>query len=73
MNITEIPEDVKFPDVEVTLSGADGNAFVLLGLCKKAIQQEHGSDAAKRWLDRAQESESYDDLLRFMMSTLDVS
>lgn len=72
MAIREISDDVKFPDVTVKLIGGDGNAFAILGSCKKAIQRAHGSEAASRWFDAAQRSESYDQLLSFCMETVEV-
>lgn len=72
MATREITDDVKFEDVTVRLSGEDGNAFSILGRCQGAIKRAHGSEAAKRWVDAAQQSESYDELLQFCMATLDV-
>ncbi len=31
--------DIKFPHVQVPLIGADGNAFNIIGLCKRAAQR----------------------------------
>ena len=31
--------EIKFPHVQVRLVGADGNAFNILGLCKRAARQ----------------------------------
>lgn len=72
MRVTDIPEDVKFKNVTVQLIGVDGNAFVLMGQCQNAIRRVHGREAASRWLDQAKKSESYDDMLQFMLATLDV-
>ena len=38
----------KFPDVEVELTGHDGNAFFILGKVKQALRQ---ADASKEQLD----------------------
>lgn len=37
--------DVKYPDIEVQLTGRDGNAFAILGAVQKALRKE-GIDAA---------------------------
>ena len=31
--------EIKYPEITVELSGQDGNAFMILGLCKRAMQR----------------------------------
>lgn len=51
VNSTDV---VKFPDIRVRLTGKDGNAFNVLGLCKRAAQKGGLSDAnVKAFLDEA--------------------
>lgn len=57
---------------EIDLSGPDGNAFMILGLCKKASRVS-GWDS-NRWnefFDEATNGE-YDDLLRTVKDNFDV-
>lgn len=65
--------DVTYPDITVELSGQDGNAFAIIGRVSKAITKEEGKDAARRFSEQAMLSESYDDLLQFCMSTVNVT
>ncbi len=45
---------VKYPDIRVRLVGADGNAFNILGLCKRAAQKSGLAEAEiKAFLDEA--------------------
>lgn len=63
---------VKFPEVEVQLSGSDGNAFAIIGAVSKVLRSEVSPEAAKEFSAEAMESESYDDLLQLVMSTVEV-
>ena len=65
--------DVTYPDITVELSGQDGNAFAIIGRVSKAITREEGKDAARRCSEQAMLSVSYDDLLQFCMSTVNVT
>ena len=54
----------KFPDIEVELTGHDGNAFFILGKVKQALRQ---ADASKEQLDEFHTdaiSGDYDHLLQ---------
>lgn len=45
---------VKYPDIRVRLVGVDGNAFNILGLCKRAAQKSGLAEAeVKAFLDEA--------------------
>ncbi len=41
---------VKFPDVEVELSGSDGNAFAVLGKVQKALKRAGHGDAVAEFM-----------------------
>lgn len=62
-----------FKDVQVQLSGQDGNVFSILGRCSNAIKAKHGAEAAREWQSAAMGSGDYNDVLNFCMDTLDVS
>ena len=55
--------EVKFPDVEVQLTGVDGNAFAILGAVQRSLKKS-GVDAevSNEFLDEAT-SGDYDHLL----------
>lgn len=65
--------DVKYPNIEVELTGSDGNAFAILGAVQKAMRR-HGVDAAevKAFNDEAT-SGDYDHLLQTAMRWVNVS
>lgn len=60
-------------DVTVQLTGEDGNAFTIIGTCAQAIRRDAGDVAATTWVERATRCTSYDSLLAFCVSTLDVT
>lgn len=63
----------KYPDISVQLVGTDGNAFALIGKVKKALQKGGvPADDVSTFVDAAFASQSYDALLGFLMSTVDV-
>jgi hypothetical protein len=64
---------VKYPHVHVKLTGTDGNAFALIGRVSKALRQEVNHQAAAEFTADAMNSGSYDQLLVFIQSTVDVS
>ncbi len=59
--------EVKVPDVEVQLTGVDGNAFAILGAVQRSLKKA-GVDAevSKEFLDEAA-SGDYDHLLATVM------
>ena len=59
-------KEIRFPDVEVQLTGQDGNAFMILGSVSKALRRAGHGDAAKEFLDEAK-SGDYDHLLQTAM------
>lgn len=63
----------KFPNIEVQLTGEDGNAFMIMGLVQKALRRAGVSaDDIKAYQDSAM-SGDYDNLLRVTMETVEVS
>lgn len=75
---------VKYPEIEVQLTGGDGNAFAIIGAVSKAIKREgvaagyfvdsaEAYRAAEAYSAEAQQSESYDALLQHAMRTVNVS
>ena len=63
---------VHYPNIEVQLTGTDGNAFAILGKVKRAISESHGIAAANTYMDEATAGD-YDDLLRVTMQWVEVS
>tara|TARA_R100000152_G_C6741663_1_gene165457 strand:+ start:80 stop:283 length:204 start_codon:yes stop_codon:yes gene_type:complete len=63
---------ITYPDITVELTGTDGNAFSVIGKVQKAIRRAEGVDAARRFSEEAMQSGSYDELLQFCMSTVNV-
>jgi len=62
-----------YPSVEVELIGQDGNVFNLIGTVANAIRREVSSEAASQFSSVAMRQESYDEVLQFIMNTVEVS
>ena len=63
----------KFPNVKVNLVGEDGNAFAILGRCRRAARRAGLSeDEVKQFTAEAQ-SGDYDNLLRTCMEWFECS
>lgn len=63
----------KYPEIEVQLSGRDGNAFAIMGAVEKALRKGGISqDEISTYLKESM-SGDYDNLLRTAMSWVSVS
>jgi protein-disulfide isomerase len=63
---------VKYPEVQVTLVGTDGNAFALLGKCRSAAKKAGlTTDQIKEFIDEAT-SGDYNHLLGTCMDYFEV-
>jgi hypothetical protein len=60
------PDPVRYPDVEVQLTGQDGNAFAVLGTVRKALMDAGYGDDVEAFLAEAT-SGDYDHLLATCM------
>lgn len=64
--------DVRFPNVEVELSGQDGNAFFILGRVQQALRRAGATpEQLKEFMDEAT-SGDYDHLLQTVMRWVEV-
>jgi hypothetical protein len=64
---------VKFPDIEVELTGTDGNAYAILGAVQKALRTGGASDADVKEFHAEATSGDYDHLLQTCMRWVEVS
>jgi hypothetical protein len=62
----------KFPDVEVQLSGRDGNAFAIIGNVNRALRQAGHGDQVDAFTAEAMDGD-YNHLLATAMRWVDVS
>lgn len=62
----------RFPDVVVQLSGHDGNVFAIVGRVARALREAGYRDEAKAFSGQAYECDSYDEVLRLVMATVEV-
>lgn len=60
-------------DVEVRLSGADGNAFAIIGTVSKALTRAGYREDAEAFKKQASKAHSYDEILQLAMETVEVS
>lgn len=64
--------EIKYPEITVELSGQDGNAFMILGLCKRAMQRAHlPQEEIDKFMKEAT-SGDYNHLLATVMAWFDV-
>ncbi len=61
---------VQFPDVEVNLTGRDGNVFAIIGRVSSALKRAGHPEAAKRYVNAAFAAPSYDAVLQLTMQTV---
>ena len=58
----------KYPEIEVQLSGNDGNAFAIMGAVKKALKRANVSADEIAEYTKQSMSGDYDNLLRVAMA-----
>lgn len=59
--------EIRYPDIEVQLTGHDGNAFMVLGLVQQALREaEVDKDERDAFMEEATASD-YDNLLQTAM------
>ncbi len=71
----ELQEDyVRYPDVHVSLSGEDGNAFAIVGHVSQALRCAGvPAEEIKDFTTAAFDAATYDGLLQVVMRTVEVS
>lgn len=63
---------VKYPDIEVTLVGEDGNAFAIIGKVSKALKRQGVPAEEVEAFQKDAMSGDYDHLLATCMRTVNV-
>ena len=63
---------VKYPEIEVQLTGADGNAFAIMGAVRYALKKAKVSSDEIAEYVKESTSGDYDNLLRVAMSWVTV-
>ena len=65
--------EIKYPEIEVTLVGNDGNAYAIMGAVQKALRRaEVPQHEIEQYLNQSM-SGDYDNLLRVAMRWVSVS
>lgn len=62
----------KYPDVTVQLTGVNGNVFNVISKVSNALREYADDATALSFIDEAFTCESYDDVLRLAMATVNV-
>ena len=57
---------MKYPEIEIDLTGEDGNAFSIIGRCSLAMKRAGLSNEIDEFITQAK-SADYDNLLRTVM------
>jgi hypothetical protein len=65
--------DIRYPEIEVQLSGEDGNAFAILGKVRAALRHQGVEQAEIEAFMAEATAGDYEDLLRTCMAWVDVS
>lgn len=65
-------ETIKYPEIEVQLTGNDGNAFAIMGAVRKALRQAKVSAEEIDEYMKQSTSGDYDNLLRVAMAWVTV-
>jgi hypothetical protein len=63
----------KYPDITVQLTGEDGNAFAIMGACRKAMRRARLPDEEIEAFTKEMTAGDYDNLLQTAMKWLDVN
>lgn len=58
-------------DVQVQLTGEDGNAFAIIGRVSKALKRAGYRELATEWVSRATSCKSYDGVLQLVFEYVD--
>lgn len=58
--------------IEVQLTGEDGNAYAIMGRVQAAMNRAGLRDEAKEYVAACLAAQSYDELLRITMETVEV-
>ncbi|MFI0742439.1 hypothetical protein ACH4PU_30835 [Streptomyces sp. NPDC021100] len=67
-----MPQEPQYPDLRVRLTGTDGNVFAVIALVRRALRSAGHHDAATEFAGMATRSQSYDEVIRLAMRTVDV-
>jgi len=63
--------NAKYPEIEVQLTGEDGNAFAIIGAVTKALRRAGHGDDVQAFINEAMAGD-YDHFLRTAMAWVDV-
>jgi len=64
--------ETKYPDIEVQLSGEDGNAFFIMGRIRRALRQNGVSNDEIEQYTEESKSGDYDNVLQTAMKWVTV-
>ena len=65
--------EIKYPEIEVQLTGNDGNAFAIMGAVRKALKQAKVSAEEIAEYTKQSTSGDYNNLLRVAMAWVTVN
>lgn len=68
-----MPAEVTYPGVTVDLIGRSGNALAIIGAVTAQLRSKVSKEAADRFAHEAMDCGSYDELLSYVMRTVDVA
>ena len=66
--------DVRYPEIEVQLSGADGNVFSIIGSVSAALRRARvPREEIDAFQEEAMNCDSYDGVIQLCMRTVEIS
>jgi hypothetical protein len=64
--------EVRYPELTVKLTGTDGNVFSVISAVTGAIRRSHGTAASAEFANMAFDCNSYDEVLRLAMQSVNI-
>lgn len=64
--------EIKYPHIKVNIIGQNGNAFCILGICQRAMEQANCSQQEIDAFNKEAKSGDYNHLLATVMNYFDV-
>ena len=64
--------EIKYPDITVNIIGQNGNAFCILGICQRAMEQANCTQQEIDAFNEEAKSGDYNHLLATVMNYFDV-
>lgn len=65
-------DDLTYPDIQVELSNSEANVYSVIASVSRQIRRSYGNEAADKFINEAKSQKSYDDVIQYIMGTVEV-